>query len=189
MGWWPHTGGQHSCLHQSSVDNSHPSGRHRQGIAHRPPRAAMAYQEILKRAIVTGKLYDDLPTRIKMVLTPQDWKQKWVGSGRGRGGRKRGAYAPTRAPQHHVRHCQHMPPLHLPCSIDWPHCPTAKLPADTRRAAARVPRRRNSNAAACGTSLDQSTASHPSCCTASSNRVRRRRCCPMLHTHVPLAAG
>lgn len=38
--------------------------------------AAMAtpYEEFLARHILLGKVYDDLPPRIKAVVSPQDWK-------------------------------------------------------------------------------------------------------------------
>lgn len=38
----------------------------------------MAYDEYIKKAILTGKTYDDLPARVKTIINLAEWKAKYV---------------------------------------------------------------------------------------------------------------
>lgn len=37
-----------------------------------------SYQEFVKRAIASGKVYEDLPARIKNAVGPSEWRARWV---------------------------------------------------------------------------------------------------------------
>ena len=37
-----------------------------------------AYQDFISRAIATGKIYEELPTRIQAAVTPSEWRSKCV---------------------------------------------------------------------------------------------------------------